>query len=55
MGIEIDLFFVCVANIDMISVWGVEIDLMSEYGWELTWFLCRGQKWLGFSVLIEID
>ena len=48
--------FFCVGGpIDLISLLGIELDLMSAYGSELTWFLCGGRKWLGLSVCIEID
>ena len=35
-------------------MWGIELDLISVYGSELTWFYCVGQKIIGFSVGIEI-
>ena len=34
-------------------MWAFEIDLVSVYGSELTWFLCGGRKMLGFSVWNE--
>ena len=43
-----------VVEIDLISVWRIELDLISVSGSKLTWFLCRGRKILGFSVWIEI-
>ena len=54
VGIEIDLVFVWVIEIYLMSVWKIKTDLISVKGSELTWFLCWGRKWLGFSAWIEI-
>ena len=35
-------------EIDLISVWGIELDLISVKRSELTLFLCGGRKRLGF-------
>ena len=43
-----------VVEIDLISVWGIEVNLISVSGSELTWFLCGGRKSLGFNVWIEL-
>ena len=37
--IEIDLFFVCVVDIDLISVWEIVLDLISFHGWQLIFFV----------------
>ena len=34
---------------------GMELNLFSVSGWELTWFLCGGLEVLGFSVAIEVE
>ena len=54
VGDRISLGFVW-AEIDLISLWGIKIDLISVHGSELTWFLRGGRKILGFSVWIEIN
>ena len=38
VGIESDLVFVWVDEIDLMSAWDIEIDLISVKGSELTWF-----------------
>ena len=40
-------------DIDLISVRGMELALISVQGSELTWFWCGGRKSLGFSRWIE--
>ena len=40
---------------DLISVWGIELVLISASGSEVTWFLCGGRKTHGFSVWIEMN
>ena len=40
---------------DLISVWGMGIDLISFKGSELTWLLCASRKLLVFSLLTEIN
>ena len=42
-----------VVEIDLISVCGIEIDLISVSGSEMTWFLYRVRKILGFNVWME--
>ena len=39
----------------MISLWEIELDLVSGYRSELTSFLCGDRKMLGFSVCIETN
>ena len=64
MGIETDLAFVRVVDIGLISVWGIEIDLISVCGSELTCycvgrillvFVSENRNGLDFRVEIEID
>ena len=38
IDIEIGLVALCVVKRDLLSVWGVGIDLSSVYGLVLTWF-----------------
>ena len=61
---EIDLFFVSgvklnyvvsLGEINLASVWGIELDWISVSGMERTWFVFGGPKMLGFSVCIEIN
>ena len=42
-----------VAEVGLISAWGIKLDLISVSGSEVTWFLCGGRKMLGFSAWIE--
>ena len=44
VGIENDLVFVWLVEVDLMSVWEIETDLVSVKGSELTWFLCGGLK-----------
>ena len=44
-----------VVEIDLISVSGIDLGLISVYGSKLPCFLCGGRKVLGFSVWIEIN
>ena len=41
-------------EIYLMSLWRIEIDLISVSGSELS-YLCGGQKWLGFGVWIKIN
>lgn len=53
MAIEIDLGFVWVAENILISVWGIEIDLIAGLVSKLYW-VCGGHRnLLGFSVWIK--
>ena len=42
----------CVANMDLITVWGIELDSISVMGSKLNWFMSVGRKIPGFSVWI---
>ena len=44
----------CAVEIGLITVGGVELDLISVSGWKLTWVLREGREILGFSVWIGI-
>ena len=43
-----------VVEIDLISMEGIKIDLISVSGSELTWFFCGRRKMLGVSIWIGI-
>ena len=53
--IGLDFVFVWVVEIDLIPLMGIELDLISGWGSELTWLWCGGRKGLGFSLEIKID
>ena len=36
-------------------MWGIEINLISAWGKEMTWFLCGSRKGLGFRFRIQLD
>lgn len=55
MNIEISFYIVGVVEVDLVSMWGIETDLIAASGSECIWSLCGGRNLLGFWAWINVN